>query len=396
MNFLAEWKNNTEYFELLKLMARLSNLFSDSEIPFLHYRITENLFCKYFKAENLSRSDTAYDAKKDSFGIGIKTFTLTNGHSTEKVAEFNSISPTLKQYKGADLAYQIAKARNERMQLGQRLYAIQNGCYHIVGRVPGGLTVFNDDYPLINLNKITAVKDTGKSIQFCDDKNSYTYNFSKSTLFKEFYIAKDNVHIPVSIIQDPYEILKKLIETQDYNGKYDDIYEVHKIIQKRIQGQKQLVLGVNYVILPLFSTTTKDVPERSGLNQWNANGRSRDADEVYIPIPSAINKNFPHFFTERDVSFTLHLPNGSSILAKPCQQNRKALMSNPNTDLGKWILRDVLQLKQGELATMELLNRMGFDSVIIYKNSDRDYRIDVCRTLSYSDEMYEEYGEEDD
>lgn len=47
MNFLSDWKNNKEYFSLLELMARLSNLFSDSSIPFLHYRITENLFCKY-------------------------------------------------------------------------------------------------------------------------------------------------------------------------------------------------------------------------------------------------------------------------------------------------------------------------------------------------------------
>ena len=65
-------------------------------------------------------------------------------------------------------------------------------------------------------------------------------------------------------------------------------------------------------------------------------------------------------------------------------------MSNPNTALGKWLLRDVLQLKEGELVTIELLNRMGFDSVIVYKDSDTDYRIDVCRTVSYSDELFDE------
>ena len=92
MNFVSDWKSNTEYFELLELMARLSNLFSDNTIPFIHYRVTENLFCKYFKADNLSRSDTAYDAKTDSFGIGIKTFQLKNNSSLEKIAEFNAIS----------------------------------------------------------------------------------------------------------------------------------------------------------------------------------------------------------------------------------------------------------------------------------------------------------------
>ena len=117
---------------------------------------------------------------------------------------------------------------------------------------------------------------------------------------------------------------------------------------------------------------------------------ARNADEVYIPIPAKIHANFPVFFPSKDESFSLHLPNGSVISAKPCQQNRKALMSNPNTALGKWILRDVLQLKEGELVTIELLNRMGFDSVIVYKDSPTEYRIDVCRTVSYSAELFDE------
>ncbi len=75
--------------------------------------------------------------------------------------------------------------------------------------------------------------------------------------------------------------------------------------------------------------------------------------------------------------------------AKVCQDNRKALMSDPNKALGHWILRDVLQLPEGELVTMSLLNRMGFDSVIIYKNSLHDFRIDVCRTMKYSDQLFD-------
>lgn len=65
-------------------------------------------------------------------------------------------------------------------------------------------------------------------------------------------------------------------------------------------------------------------------------------------------------------------------------------MSNPNSDLGKWILRDVLQLKEWELATIEHLDRLGFDSVIVYKDSDTDYRIDVCKTMSYSKDMFDD------
>ena len=392
-NFLSNWKNNFEYFKLLELMARLSNLFSDKAIPFLHYRVTENLFCKYFRAQNLSRSDTAYDAKTDKFGIGIKTFQLDKGASVEKVAEFNAMSNFLKQFKNKDLAYQISKARNERIKLGQRLYEISDGCYHIIGRVQKGLTVFNSAYPFINLNSIHSVKDIGHSLQFEDDNNFYSFNYSKSTLFKRFEISNDKIDIPVSILQDPYEVLKQLLLTKDYEGKFQDLSNVKQAIEEQTKKEKRLDFGKTYVILPLFAIKgdIKYVAQKSGLNQWNAGGRERQADEVYIPIPAKINSNFPTFFPTRDSSFTLHLPNGSSISAKPCQQNRKALMSNPNTALGKWLLRDVLQLKEGELVTIELLDRLGFDSVIVYKDSDCDYRIDVCKTTSYSAELFDSF-----
>lgn len=322
---------------------------------------------------------------------------MSNNASTEKVAEFNSISSELKKYKGYDLAYQLAVARNERMKLGQRLYAISDGCYHIIGRVENGLVVFNSSYPLLDTEKIHVIKDSEKSLQFDDGKDSYTFNYSKSTLFKHFEVPKESgkvQQIPVSIIQDPYEILRKLIDTEDYEGKYTDIYNVHKVIQENVEKEKrQLKLGVNYVILPLFSERKKEVPEKSGLNQWNAGGRARDPDEVYIPVPILIHHKFPNFFPPREIQFTLCLPNGRSMQAKICQDNGKALMSNPNKALGKWLLRDILHLKEGELLTMEKLNLFGFDSVVVYKLSDGKYKIDVCRTKSYSEDLFDEDGE---
>ncbi len=386
MSFLNEWKENKEYFSLLELMARLSNLFSDSSIPFVHYRITENLFCKYYNAENLSRSDMAYDAKTGAFGVGIKTFTLKNNSSTEKIAEFNSISSELKKYKGYDLACRLAVARNERMKLGQRLYRILDGCYHIIGRVENGLTVFNSSYSLLNAEKIRVISENEKSIQFEDGEDVYTYNRSKSTLFKKFTIpknAEDCEQIPVSIISEPYEILKKLIDIEEYHGtKMDAISDIKKLAGV-IAPQKELKLGKDFVILKLFSERCNGVPPKSGLNQWNAGGRARDANEVYIPIPSLIHERFPDFFPPRKTSFTLHLPDGSEMSAKICQDNGKALMSNPNKDLGKWLLRDILHLEEGELLTMEKLNLFGFDSVIVFKINPRNFKIDVRRVSPY-------------
>ena len=78
--------------------------------------------------------------------------------------------------------------------------------------------------------------------------------------------------------------------------------------------------------------------------------------------------------------------------AKICQAGGKALMSNPNEALGKWILRKVLQKKPWELVTMTDLDRLGFDSVCVenlhYVDEDglQRYRISFSNTLeNYQD-----------
>ena len=198
-------------------------------------------------------------------------------------------------------------------------------------------------------------------------------------MFKRFVVPSERKEIPVSIIQDPYEVLRKLIDTEDYTGKDSDVSKLHEVMQdKLVKSLTSLKRGENYVVLPLFSERFHNVPEKSGLNQWNASGRDRNPDEVYIPIPKALHDSYPTFFPERDVPFYLRLPNGEIISAKVCQDDRKALMSNPNRALGKWILRDVLKLKEGELLTLDLLDRMGFNSVSVFKDDETHYRIDVC------------------
>lgn len=114
-SFLNNWRNNSTYFEMLQLMASISRLFSESATPYLDYRLAENLFCKYYDAQNDARSCTAYDARLAGLGIGIKTFILKNGSSIEKIAEFNKLKPILNELKGKKLAKQIATFRNERM-----------------------------------------------------------------------------------------------------------------------------------------------------------------------------------------------------------------------------------------------------------------------------------------
>ena len=60
-------------------------------------------------------------------------------------------------------------------------------------------------------------------------------------------------------------------------------------------------------------------------------------------------------------------------------------MTNPNKALSDWLLRKVLLLKEGELATIEKLDKLGFDSVIILKVNDSHYKIDIMKMDTYED-----------
>ena len=349
--FLANWQENNKYFEMLKLMSQLSRLFSESEIPYLDYRLAENLFCKYYKALNDARSCTAYDARISKVGIGIKTFILSGkNQSVEKIAEFNKLKKNLEGLKGIDLARKIGEYRNDRMHFANNTFDVSETIYHIVGRKEGLLRVFNCPYEEVNVPQIKLGKDDATSIRFDDGINEFIFNKSKSVLMKRFIVPNTGFKdIEVEIISDPLVLL------EDFFMQYNE----------RLSKTKKRVKGRDYVILPLYSTRTNQVPEKSGLNQWNAGGRKRDEDEVYISVPIRIHHLYPDFFPKRDEPFILYLPNGTEMSAKICQDNGKALMSNPNRALGQWILRKVLKKKPLELVTMDDLNRYGFDSVCV-------------------------------
>lgn len=363
-------EKNGNYLKLLSAVSKLSGLFSESSVPFINYRVAENIFCRSFDAGNLSRSDTAFDANYNSIGVGLKTFVCNGNSSTEKVAEFNSLSRVLKEFRGKELALKLGEFRNDRINLANRVYDIENSLYHIVARKDKELFLFETDYNIIDVNNIHSVKDNKASLQFEDGNNFYSFNYSKSTLFRKFIIPHDAFRLPIEIIEDPYSLLLDLFENKDLKPATD-----------------KLIKGVNYVILPLYGIQKgkKFIFERSGLNQWNANGRKRDFGEIYIPIPAELHKKYPNFFPNRDEEFNLQIPTGEIFNSKVCQENSKALMTNPNKALSDWLLRKVLQLKEGELATIEKLDNLGFDSVIITKDENDQFNIDIMKTNAYSE-----------
>lgn len=365
-NVTLDKKN--KYANILKAAGALSNLFSDSPSPYLGYRATENIFCTALEAENLSRSDCSADARVGKVGFGIKTFLNQNGRTFQKVAEFNGDSKLYANKLPQEIVHVIANLRNERIQATKRIHGLDNLIYHCIVREAGKILIFECNMDEINIKKIKNISSNKNSISFQDDLNEYTFNTSKSTLYKRFITKDVLIDIEVDIYENPYELILQLQQ------------------QPNILSFTNISAEKEHIYLPLFSDKgQRHVPTKSGLNQWNASGRPRDPNEIYIPIPSIINKAFPNFFPGRDVPFTLILPDGTKLSSKVCQDGNKALMSNPNKSLGQWLLRNVMNLEERELLTLSQLEDLGLDSVVIYKESEGNYSINFTALGSYDE-----------
>ncbi|MCF6340597.1 MAG: restriction endonuclease [Sulfurimonas sp.] len=352
-----------EYQDSLKIIGSLSNLFSDSDVPYLYYRIAEKIFCNSFSANDLSRGDVALDAIRGNIGIGLKTFLEGNNKSFQKVAEFNKDKFLYEGKSPTRIVKIVSELRNKRIQFTENLYGIDKSIYHCVIRDENRFKIHEENMNYVDIDNIVDVKKVKNSIRFNDGIHDYSFNISKSTLTKRFITDKPLHEFDVKILANPLKDIRDCILQKDlfYSSS-------SKIIET--------------VYLPLYGSK-KFVYIRSGLNQWNSNGRKRDESEVYIPIPASVHHKSPEFFPDRDTPFSLKLPKGNVLQVKVCQSNSKALMSFSNKELGKWILRDVLSLAQGELLTYEKLQNLGIDSVRIDKIDNTNYEINFASLGSY-------------
>lgn len=260
---------------------------------------------------------------------------------------------------------QIAQLRNRRIEFTNTAYKLESVIYHCLTRKAGIFEVHEQSMDLINISKIQKIEKKKGTISFRDDLNDYSFNLSKSTLFKRFTLKKPSHQFDVAILENPFEL----------------------ILNKELSippPQKRPCL--DYVFLPLYSRRNGDMEPGlgSGLNQWNAKGRARDPNEVYLPVPTDIHRVAKEFFPRNRVdTFSLLLPNGEKLSAKMCQDGEKGLMSNPNKALGKWILRDVLKLKEGTIVTRKILDEIGIDSIYIEKIDQRTYKLDFAKLGSF-------------
>ena len=331
----------------------------------------EKIFSDAFSCEDLSRSDITIDVKKDNVGIGLKTFLHHKNGSYQKVAEFNKASYLLRDIEDdLSLITTVAELRNKRMDFAISSQGLSDTLYHVITRDSHKLYLYEEEMSFIDLESIVIDNVKKYTILFHDKNKDYSFSISKNTLMMKFLPIKDLLvgTIPVEIIDNPLDILGK--------------------IEK--ETTSKLIAGLDYIVLPLFSDQSGRVEEKSGLNMWNGGGRLRNQDEVYITIPIWVHRKTKGFFPYKQASFNsesfkVKLPNGTFQDMKVTQTNGKALQSNPNKALGKWILRDILKLPSNTIVTKNMLDEIGIDSVQLTKLGNDDYKLDFLPSDSYYD-----------
>ncbi len=384
----ADPERRAEYIRHLVAHCALSLIHSNSTKPFLEYRVAENVFCECFHADNVSRSDIAVDAVLGSLGVGIKTF--VEGTAFQKIAEFDKNADYSRFFDDSALIKNIAEKRNRRLDRAVKEHSLDEMIYHYTVRYDGMIKIFECPMDRVDVGSIKYVSRTGNSISFSDCKHNYRFVTSKSTLYMEFDLSNPLAEIPVNILSDPSSSIIDL-----YEGKFGKI-DVGSTDMETCEVEFSEVIPDNpyladSVILPLFSTKKVDgkhvryVPEKSGLNQWNASGRVRNPREVYIPVPSYVHKKHPGFFPPRTESFNLEIPGGKILSAKLCQAGDKGLMSNPNRALGEWLLDMIFEQREGTLLTYEKMEHIRVNAVRVSKLKDGHYYINFI----YVPEDYE-------
>lgn len=377
-------RNN--YKKMLTIIGNLTQLFSESDCPYLPYRAHENIFCKYLNAENLARQDCSADAKKDGVGVGLKTWM---GQDDQKVAEFGRLRETFAGLTGMDLVKTIAEYRNERIRVTKNLHGIDTMIYHIVKRVPGAMQILEHAFDYIDIENLSLIVNRGNvnNTYFTDGHHTYHFSVSKNTLYMIFEDMELLDSFEVEIMDDPYSFLMRLMYGED---------GIEADTEAREMFRQTEPVRLPQICLRLYSSRAdgrKFVADKSGLNQWNGarlvrrtgEYKRRDPNELYIPYPAEDRARTVGFFPDRDTVFNLRLPDGSVIPAKVCQADGKAIMSNPNKLLGEWLLRKVFELPEGTQVTYQMLQRFGIDSVIFTKHGNLEYSVDFAELGTYEE-----------
>lgn len=391
-------EQQNEYISYIEMYGALSAMFnqksSETGAPYLNSKYQETVYARSFDAEEVDFGNTPHDMKSkingNNIGIGIKTW-LNSKPSYQKVMQLKSYKNEIDLVKNDKdaLANKLATIKNRKLKMDyNRLGLSESGnIYHYITRDRGEVSIQETAYPLVDIDKVEPVNLTSTSFEFRDEFKKYKYTFGDSQIWMMFGEQDDSTlikSIKIDIMDDPFSFLKRAFQV-----KHDS-----EIIIPGF-GSSKSKKETDTVYLPLYSYRYGKVGEKSGLNAWNGAPKSpksnipRPEAEVYIPIPKKFLEMKPRWFNpnidfldykkyksetgKNNYAFTLHLPDGKTYPALVGQQEFKALETNPQSALGKWLLYNVLNLSKGELVTNDTLRKAGFDSVKLWHKKIDDY-----------------------
>jgi hypothetical protein len=385
-----------EYIGYLKIFGALSGLFKDNKEgenakkPYLYYRNHEQLFTRVFNVKDLTRKDSAFDAlgdwKNDRVGIGLKTWIHSGDYTYQKVAEFNKlgpsvIAPLIENGTPEEVIRTVSELRNERIMLEKRLHKTSRDVYHYITRDDNVMNIIEEPYVMIDIESLDLSSSNDKTYYFKDRLNEYKFYRSKSVLQKKFDASKGEIiaQIPIEQFDDPFELIKMIELPKDY---------------------RETILEEIY--LPLYQDKSEGriVSDCSGINIRHSKSKNKGSNkprpeyEIEIRVSTWIHHIFPKFFginafNDSEIKdselndFDLILPDGRVLRGRIKQQNGKSLQTNPQGALGEWIFRDVLGFKNREVVTMELLDKLGIDSLKITKLDNKKFKITVAEVGAY-------------
>lgn len=401
-----------EYITFLQVYGALTNLFrqkSGDMIPYLDSKFQETIYAKVFKSQNVDIGNTPHDIlsifNDERIGIGLKTW-MNSKPSYQKVMQLKRFKPQIDEVlvtgDNESFAHILSSIKNERMlQDYERLgLSNDNNIYHYVTRDEGKFVIQESSYPLVDINNLSHFNRTPTAFTWSDGLKEYKFTFSDSQIWQQFSLNNKDTHIleqfDVNIIDDPFQFL---------------LESYMNLIGTTSSNQEQITIAY----LPMYSYRSKQVEEKSGLNMWNGSSKNKGSStlrpdrEIYIPIPMEFHKKFPNFFIENihtviqqrkvikesnreldkhsrielpQIRFTIILPNGKEIPGLVTADNLKQFQSGGfmknnsyeygQSELGNWLLDDVLKLDARQRVSKQWLEEKGTDSIKLwYKNNDR-------------------------
>jgi hypothetical protein len=130
----------------------------------------------------------------------------------QKVAEFNSEHYLFKDLSGVDKLIKVCELRNDRIETTKRIFDLDALMYHCVTRKEKGILVYETPMDPVRISRIKNIKERRNIIGFDDGVNEYSFNVTKSTLYKRFATTKTLLDFPVEILENPFDSLEMLLK----------------------------------------------------------------------------------------------------------------------------------------------------------------------------------------